>query len=100
MIQVIALLYAGDGGKPAMRAYESKVMRILAEHGGRLVSASHPADPRPDDPDEVHIVQFESSGHFAAFRADPRHAGLKTERQAAIRDTRLFITDQFVTYID
>lgn len=100
MIQIIALLYAGEGGKAALSAYEAKLMRILAEHGGRLVSASHPTDPRPDDPDEVHVVHFDSMDRFAAFRADPRHAGLADERVVALRDFRLFITDQFVTYID
>ncbi|HVZ30148.1 MAG TPA: DUF1330 domain-containing protein [Asticcacaulis sp.] len=100
MIQIIALLYAGEGGKTALKAYEAKVMRILAEYSGRLVSASHPTDPKSDDPDEVHVVHFESMDHFTAFRADPRHADLKPERQMAIRDVRLFITDQYVTYID
>jgi uncharacterized protein (DUF1330 family) len=100
VIQIVVLLYAGEGGKAAMRIYEAKAARILAEHGGRMISASHPTDPRPDDPDEVHIVQFDRLEQFEAFRADPRHAGLKPERMAAIRDTRLFITDQFVTYLD
>ena len=99
MIQIVALLYAGDGGKAAMKAYEAEVMPILAEYGGKLVSASHPANPMPDDPDEIHIVQFASRDDLDAFRADPRHADLKDRRVAALRDTRLYITDQFVTYL-
>ncbi len=100
MIQIVALLYKGAGGKAAMTAYEAEVMHILAEHGGKLVSASHPTHPMPEDPDEIHIVHFESYQALEAFRADPRHAALKERRIEAIRDTRLYITDQFVTYID
>ena len=100
MIQIVALLYAGEGGKQAMRAYEKRIMPILAEHGGRLVSASHPTDPGQDDPDEVHIVHFDAMANLEAFRADPRHAALKAQRMIALRDVRLFITDQFVAYID
>jgi hypothetical protein len=100
VIQIIALLYAGEGGRAALSAYQAKLMRILAEHGGQLVSASHPTDPKPDDPDEVHVVHFENMDRFLAFRTDPRHAGMADERAIALRDFRLFITDKFVTYID
>ena len=100
MIQIIVLLYAGEGGKAALKAYQEEVMPIFHEHGGRLVSASHASKPRDDDPDEVHIVHFGSLEDLEAFRADPRHAALKEKRLYAVRDTRLYETDQFVTYID
>ena len=100
MIQIIVLLYAGEGGKTALKAYQEEVMPIFHEYGGQLISASHASTPRSDDPDEVHIVHFPSSEALKAFRADPRHAPLIDKRKYAIRDTRLFETDQFVTYID
>jgi len=100
VIQIIVLLYAGEGGKAALQAYQEEVMPIFHDHGGRMVSASHASVPRPDDPDEVHIVHFPSSEALQAFRADPRHAALMDKRIHAVRDTRLYETDQFVTYID
>ncbi len=100
MIQIIALLYAGDGGRDALKAYEAEVLPILHEYGGRLISASRPSEPRDDDPDEIHIVHFADMAALAAFRADARHAELKPRRMHAMRDVRLYITDQFVTYID
>ena len=100
VIQIIVLLYAGEGGKAALTTYQEEVMPIFHEHGGRLVSASHASEPRDDDPDEVHIVHFSSLVELEAFRADPRHAALKEKRMYAVRDTRLYQTDQFVTYID
>ena len=100
MIQIIALLYAGHGGREALKAYETEVLPILHEHGGRLISASRPSEPRDDDPDEIHIVHFPDMAALTAFRADPRHVALKPRRTDALRDVRLYITDQFVTYID
>ena len=100
MIQVIVLLYHGPGGKSALEAYGAKVQPILHEYGGRMISASRPSDPRDGDPDAIDIVHFEDMASYEAFRSDPRHAGLIEMRQAAIRDVRLYITDQFVTYID
>jgi uncharacterized protein (DUF1330 family) len=100
VIQVISLLYAGEGGREALKAHERRVMPILHDYGGRLISASHPSEPRDGDPDEIHIVHFDDMTALGAFRGDPRHAAMKAERLRAIRDVRLFITDQFVTYID
>ncbi len=100
MIQIVVLLYHGPGGKPALDAYGARVQPILHEHGGRMVSASRPSEPRDGDPDAVDIVHFDTMTAYEAFRADGRHADLIEMRQAAIRDVRLYITDQFVTYID
>ena len=100
MIQIIVLLYAGEGGKAALKAYQEEVMPIFHEHGGQMVSASHASVPREGDPDEIHIVHFAGRVELEAFRADPRHAALKDKRMYAVRDTRLYETDQFVTYID
>ena len=100
VIQIIVLLYYGPGGKPALEAYGARVQPILHEHGGRMVSASRPSEPRDGDPDAIDIIHFDDQARYEAFRADPRHAGLIEMRQDAIRDVRLYITDQFVTYID
>ena len=100
MIQIIVLLYRGPGGDDALAAYGAKVQPILHEHGGRMVSASRPSEPRDGDPDAIDIVHFDDMASYEAFRADPRHAGLIEMRQQAIREVRLYITDQFVTYID
>lgn len=100
MIQIIVLLYHGPGGKPALDAYGARVLPILHQYGGRMVSASRPSEPRDGDPDAIDIIQFDEMTGYDAFRADPRHADLVEMRQTAIRDVRLYITDQFVTYID
>ena len=100
MIQVIALLYAGEGGIASLKAHENRIMPILHDHGGRLISASRPSEPRAGDPDEIHVAHFDDLAALEAFRADPRHATLKDERAHALRDVRIYLTDQFVAYID
>ncbi len=94
------LLHHGPGGKAALDAYGAEVVPILHGHGGRMVSASRPSEAREGDPDAIDIIQFETAAGYEGFRNDPRHAGLIDMRQQAIRDVRLYITDQFVTYID
>jgi uncharacterized protein (DUF1330 family) len=100
VIQIIVLLYHGPGGKPALDAYGGKVQPILHEYGGRMVSASRPSEPREGDPDAIDVIHFDEMASYEAFRADTRHAAMIEMRQQAIRDVRLYITDQFVTYID
>ena len=100
MIQVISLLYAGEGGYAALKAHEHRIMPILHDHGGRLISASKPSDPRDGDPDEIQVAHFDDLAALTAFRTDPRHAALTAQRRHALRDVRLYLTDQFVTYID
>jgi uncharacterized protein (DUF1330 family) len=100
LIQIVVLLYVGDGGIPALRAHEAEMAPIIYRYGGQIISASHPSAPRPGDPDEIHILQFPDMQAFDDFRTDPESQSKLEQRRHAIRDARLYITDQFVTYID
>ena len=70
MIQIVVLLYVGDGGIEALRAHEAEMVPLIYRHGGQIVSASHPSAPRPGDPDEIHILQFPDMQAFDDFRND------------------------------
>jgi hypothetical protein len=59
-----------EGQLDAFDAYESVVLPLLAEHGGRLERRLRTVDDRL----EAHLVSFPSDEHFAAYRADPRRA--------------------------
>ncbi len=100
MIQIVTLLSPGDGSLEVRADYFDQANRILLDHGGRMISTSRPPASDADSSDVVHIVQFEEQAGFDAFRSDPRHAGLRDLRALAIREARLFFTDQYVTYID
>ncbi|MEF9907597.1 hypothetical protein [Streptomyces sp. P9-A2] len=59
-----------EGGLGAFDAYESAVLPLLAEHGGRLQRRLRTLDDRV----EAHLVTFPDSEAFAAYRADPRRS--------------------------
>jgi hypothetical protein len=59
-----------EGQLAAFDAYESAVLPLLAEHGGRLERRLRTLDDRV----EAHLVSFPSDEEFAAYRADPRRS--------------------------
>lgn len=59
-----------EGRLDAFDAYESTVLPLLAEHGGRLERRLR----TPDDRVEAHLVSFPGDEDFAAYRADPRRS--------------------------
>ena len=59
-----------EGRLDAFDAYESAVLPLLAEHGGRLERRLRTLDDRV----EAHLVSFPGDEDFAAYRADPRRS--------------------------
>lgn len=61
-----------EGGLGAFDAYESAVLPLLAEHGGRLERRLRTLD----DQIEAHLITFPSSEDLAAYRVDPRRSAV------------------------
>ncbi|WP_369031550.1 hypothetical protein [Streptomyces adonidis] len=59
-----------EGGLGAFDAYESAVLPLLAEYGGRLERRLRTMD----DQVEAHLLTFPGSEDLAAYRADPRRS--------------------------
>lgn len=59
-----------DGGLAAFDAYESAVLPLLADHGGRLDRRLRSLDGRT----EAHLVHFDTATGLDSYRADPRRA--------------------------
>lgn len=59
-----------EGRLSAFDAYETAVLPLLAEHGGRLERRLRTLDDRV----EAHLVSFPSDEDFAAYRGDPRRS--------------------------
>ncbi|MFI8090736.1 hypothetical protein ACIF9R_20855 [Streptomyces sp. NPDC086080] len=59
-----------EGRLAAFDAYESAVLPLLAEYGGRLERRLRTLDDRV----EAHLVSFPSEEDFAAYRAEPRRS--------------------------
>ncbi|ROS78655.1 hypothetical protein [Cellulomonas sp. PhB143] len=97
------LLWAQPGRRPAMSAYEDRVLELLGDHGGVVLQRVVAQDFEDDDasagpgqrgastrPDEVQVYRFPGSGALERYLADPRRAALADERDAVVARTELF----------
>ena len=87
------LLWSKPGMEAALSAYEDKVLRLVAEHGGRVlqrgtVQPGSQYDGEP--PAEVQFLEMPSQASLDAYVNDPRRLAMAAERDAAIARTDLF----------
>jgi uncharacterized protein (DUF1330 family) len=87
------LLWAKPGMAAALSAYEDKVLRLVPEHGGRVLErgavvagSQHEGDP----PAEVQLLEMPSEASLDAYVNDPRRLVMAPERDAAIARTYVF----------
>jgi uncharacterized protein (DUF1330 family) len=87
------LLWARPGMEAALSAYEDKVLRLIAEHGGRVLQrgsvlpgSQHEGEP----PAEVQFLEMPAEASLDAYLNDPRRLAMAAERDAAIARTDLF----------
>ncbi len=69
-ITLCAILRVPPDGVARFQAYESAVLPLLGDHGGRLERRLRSQDGGV----EVHVLWFPSAAALDAFRADPRRA--------------------------
>lgn len=98
MIQIIALLYAGENGIKGLRTFEEKVIPILREYKGVLITASYKFDKIPQEPDEIHVIQFPSIIEFESYKNDPRVTNLLSLKDKMISNMEVYVTDRFHQY--
>ena len=86
------LLWARPGMEAALSAYEDKVLRLVAEHGGRVLQrgtvlpgSQHDGEP----PNEVQLIEMPSEASLDAYIKDPRRLAMAAERDMAIARTDL-----------
>ena len=100
MYQVCVLLKYRTA-KPAFRKFENKAFKLIAKHGGKLITAFETEQsPLKNAPDEIHVLEFASKAAFDAYRDDPAALGLLAERNAVILDTIIYTSAALVTYPD
>jgi uncharacterized protein (DUF1330 family) len=87
------LLWARPGMAAALTAYEDKVLRLVAEHGGRVLErgsvlpgSQHDGEP----PTEIQFLEMPSQATLDAYVNDPRRQAMAAERDAAIARTDIF----------
>lgn len=98
-VKVLVMLYAGPDGLEALAAFESKAITLVEKHHGRLETAFRPeTSANPDQPDEIHLLEFPSSQAFENFKSDPAHNLLANERRRAISKTTVIMSGQIIDY--
>lgn len=95
MIHILIMINAGAGGLDAVRQYESKVVPIIREHGGKMLSAFKPLN---NPPDEIHLIEFASEEALALYQKDSRVVELRAEREIAIAKTNLYVSSEIINY--
>lgn len=87
------LLWARPGMEAALSAYEDKVLRLVAEHGGRVLERGIVLPGSQHDgksPTEVQFLEMPSQASLDAYMNDPRRLAMAAERDAAIARTDRF----------
>ena len=101
MIHILAMLHAGLEGVEGLRAYEARVIPIMREHGGRVLSAFKPeGHEHPDCPDEIHLIEFPSDEAFQSYRDDPQITRLAEMRGISISKTSVYLSEELIDYSD
>ena len=98
MIQIIVLLTIRDRAK--FTDYETRAIKIMAEHRGHLISAFTPDENESSDNriDEVHILEFPSIDLFYAYKVNPKLQQLANLREQAIGKTTMYMSNKFLDY--
>lgn len=98
MIQIVVLLTIKDIDK--FDDYGTKAVQIMAEHSGKLVSASKLDENESSDSDvhEVHILEFPSIELFHAYKGSQKIQSLSSLREQAIEKTSIYLSNEFRHY--
>jgi uncharacterized protein (DUF1330 family) len=91
-LTLCVLLWAREGREADLISYEDRVLRLLPDHGGRLLQRARAAG-KPDGPLEVQLIQFRSEDALAGYMADERRSALSSDRDAAIERTEVIRVD-------
>lgn len=87
-ISLVALLWAHPGKEAALEAYETAVLALVPEHGGRVLQRAR-GDGSSGQPIEVQVFEFADQAGLDAYMEDPRRIALSRDRDAAVARTEV-----------
>jgi uncharacterized protein (DUF1330 family) len=94
------LLWAHPGAEEALAAYEDRVLRFVADHGGRVVLRARGSGVLrargsgvDGQPLEIQVLEFPSSAALDDYTADPRRTALAADRDRAVARTEIIDVD-------
>jgi uncharacterized protein (DUF1330 family) len=98
------LLWAHPGEQAALAAYEDRVLRLVPDHGGRVVQRARnsgvqrarnsgvqrgPGRGADRQPAEIQFLDFPSQAALDAYMRDPRRTALAADRDRAVARTEI-----------
>jgi uncharacterized protein (DUF1330 family) len=98
------LLWAQPGAQAALTAYEDRVLRLVPDHGGRVVQRGRTSGvdrarssgvqrggggDADGQPAEIQFLYFPSQAGLDAYMADPRRTALAADRDRAVARTEI-----------
>ena len=87
-LTLCTLLWARPGAEDGLIAYEDRVLRLVPEHGGRVLQRAR-GSGTAGQPLEVQILEFPSAQALDAYMTDDRRRSLAGERDKAISKTEV-----------
>ena len=87
-LTLCTLLWARPGAEDGLIAYEDHVLRLVPEHGGRVLQRAR-GSGTAGQPLEVQILEFPSAQALDAYMTDDRRQSLAGERDKAISKTEV-----------
>jgi uncharacterized protein (DUF1330 family) len=96
---VVAILTVRKAALEDFRAFERRAASVMAAHGGsfeRTVTVSEGGPPGTVK--EVHVLAFPDRPSFDAYRADPRLAALRHQRERSVVSTEILMGEDGPDY--
>ena len=87
-LTLCVLLWASPGAEDGLIAYEDRVLRMVPEHGGRVLQRAR-GSGTAGQPLEIQLLEFPSAQALDAFMTDDRRQSLAGERDTAITKTEV-----------
>ena len=82
------LLWSRPGAEDGLTAYEDLVLRLVPEHGGRVLQRAR-GSGTAGQPLEIQLLEFPSAQALDAFMTDDRRQLLAAERDKVIAKTEI-----------
>jgi uncharacterized protein (DUF1330 family) len=87
-LTLCVLLWASPGAEDGLSAYEDRVLRIVPEHGGRVLQRAR-GSGTGGQPLEIQLLEFPSTQALDAYMTDDRRQSLAGERDQVIAKTEV-----------
>jgi uncharacterized protein (DUF1330 family) len=87
-LTLCVLLWARPGTEDGLIAYEDEVLRLVPEHGGRVLQRAR-SGGTGGQPLEIQFLEFPSAAALDAYMTDDRRTSLAAERDRVIAQTEV-----------